>query len=424
MDDGSCLVRDGAEFLQLFNAIAAVGATGDGGISRLAASAEDGQARDVLAAWAKAHGAEISVDRIGNLFCLFEFAGQDADWVFAGSHLDSQPGGGRFDGAYGVCAAVAAAAMLKQEPDIAALRNLAVAVWTNEEGARFQPSLIGSSVFAGKLALEAALAARDESGITLREALRTIGYCGEADLRHRPDCYVELHVEQGPILERAGLPIGIVTGIWAARKITLRLRGATAHTGPTPMTERRDALHAAAKAVTRFHELLADHFPRLHRSVGRLIVEPNSPNVVAEAATAWFEIRGRDQDAVAAAGELFLEDVRRIAADLRVEVEILSDALRPAQALDPRGVALALNEATAAGFAHQEMQTVAGHDAIALQSVTPSILLFVPSAGGISHNTREFTKDEDLLRGLALLTRVLRRLISNRELSDHATSGA
>jgi len=402
MDDGSGRLCDGAAFLQLFNAIATFGATGDGGLTRLAASTEDGKARDALAAWATARGAKIAVDRIGNLFCLFELAGPAARWVFCGSHLDSQPGGGRFDGAYGVCAAAVAAAMLKQESDIPPLRNLAVVAWTNEEGARFQPSLIGSSVFAGKLALDAALAARDEHGVTLGEALRTIGYRGETDLPHRPECYVELHVEQGPLLERAGLPIGVVSGIWAARKIALRLRGATAHTGPTPMAER---------------------YPFLHRSVGRLIVEPNSPNVVAETATAWFEIRGREQDAVTGAGELFLEDVRSIAGELRVEVEILNDSLRPAQALDPRGVALAQSEATAAGFPHLEMRTVAGHDAIALQAITPSILLFVPSVGGVSHNTGEFTEDQDLLRGLTLLTRVLRRLVSTRELSDHAATG-
>lgn len=426
MDDGAIPTPDQTAFQQLFHAISEIGALGDGGITRLAASAEDGWARDALAGWLRERGAEIAIDRIGNLFALFPFAGAAAEWIFAGSHLDSQPSGGRFDGAYGVCAAAVAAAALARElshaRNPAPRRNLAVAVWTNEEGARFQPSLIGSSVFTGKLDLETALAASDGNGIALGDALQEIGYRGQSDLPHRPRCYVELHVEQGPVLERAGRKIGIVTGTWAARKMTLRFHGATAHTGPTPMAERRDALHAAAAAITRFHELLAAQHPSLHRSVGRLVVEPNSPNVVAERATAWFEIRGADLAAVNAAGETFLAVARAVAADLRVSVETVSDALRQPTALDQGGIALAHAEATASGLAPLELQTVAGHDAIALQqSKIPSILLFVPSVGGISHNTEEFTSDDDLLRGLAVLKRILARLISG---ADHSVGAA
>ncbi|MGO4837935.1 M20/M25/M40 family metallo-hydrolase, partial [Rhizobiaceae sp. 2RAB30] len=229
------------------------------------------------------HGARIARDAVGNQFACFDWAGEDAPWIFAGSHLDTQPRGGRFDGTLGVIAAGCAALDLGAETHSGTFRprcNLAVVNWTNEEGARYQPSLTGSTVFCGALSLDEALALRDGSGISLREALTATGIAGSTgNVPSRPAAYVELHVEQGRRLIEAGCRIGVVEGTWAARKMTVTWIGRAAHTGPTPMADRRDALLAAAQGIAAFEAVIAARHPNLHRSAARLVVEPNSPNV-------------------------------------------------------------------------------------------------------------------------------------------------
>ena len=354
-------------------------------------------------------------DAIGNQFACFDWAGEGAGWIFAGSHLDSQPRGGRFDGTLGVLAAGCAALDLDAQVRAGSFRprrNLAVVNWTNEEGARFQPSLTGSGVFSGALPLEEALALEDGAGMALRDALAAIGVAGEAGcLPLRPDAYVELHVEQGRILTEAERRIGVVEGTWAARKITAAWIGRAAHTGPTPMADRRDALLAAAQGIAAFEALVAARYPHLHRSAARLVIEPNSPNVVVERATVWFELRGLDVAELENAGSAVVAAFEKAALETGTRLDIAADMLRAPASMDDRLAALTDETARSCGFEPLILRSVAGHDAVALQNVgIPSALIFIPSVDGIAHHPDELTHPEDVEAGLMVLTGVLRRL--------------
>ncbi|MBD1551498.1 Zn-dependent hydrolase [Pseudomonas typographi] len=402
---------DLAAFDALFAHSSAIGTTANGGLHRLAASAEDGAMRDAFCAWLGERGFEVRVDAVGNVFGLVTF-NPSAPYVLCGSHLDSQPNAGRFDGTYGVLAgAVAVASVTRQlrERGETPAFNLAVVNWTNEEGARFQPSLIGSSTFMGSLSVAEACSSRDAAGITLGDALAQIGYRGEAMLDVPVAAYLELHVEQGSQLENQGLAIGVVRHTWAALKWRVRFDGEQNHTGPAPMAVRRDALLAAAHAIVAVKAEAELHGLHMHSSVGRLEVEPNSPNVVPALARLLVEFRSPSTPLLAAAGERFRATLADIAARTGTTFEIEHAQLR-----EPSHLHHGLSELAHATCAELALPcgdsvTVAGHDAISLSRRYPTSLLFVPSQGGLSHNEAEFTATADLHRGVRLLTALLYR---------------
>ncbi|PRH89378.1 Zn-dependent hydrolase [Labrys okinawensis] len=400
---------------RLLETFARIGATPDGGVCRLTGTPEDGGARARLAAEIVSRQLGLLVDPIGNMFGVAALAPSSQEAVIVGSHLDSQPTGGRYDGVYGVLAGLlaveAVAARAAAEPG-KAKRNLVAANWTNEEGARFQPSLTGSSVFAGTLALDAALGLADGAGVTLGEALAAIGYRGTADLSLAPRRYVELHVEQGPLLEEKGVEIGIVIGCWAARKLSLVFHGEPSHTGPTRMARRRDALRAAARAIELHHCLVELGGSGAHASAARITVDPNSPNVTPCRVQVWFEFRHEDAAVAVALGDRFLAEARAAVASLGVDIEIAVDERRGTATLDPHGAALTAAVARELGFSAMEMKTIAGHDALALNKRMPASLIFVPSHNGLSHNPAEFTDEAALDKGLAVLTDVLWRMVT------------
>ncbi|BBE72340.1 allantoate amidohydrolase [Oharaeibacter diazotrophicus] len=398
----------------LIDAFAAFGDSGDGGVRRLTGTTEDAAARALLAAEFRRRGFALAVDGIGNMFGRAGLAPEAAEVVLTGSHLDSQPTGGRYDGTYGVIAATLAADALRARaaanPD-AVRRDVVVVNWTNEEGARFQPSLTGSSVFTGALPLDTARDLRDGAGVALGAALDAIGWTGDAAPAFDIARYVELHVEQGDRLERAGAAIGVVTACWAARKLSIVFQGAPSHTGPTPMPRRRDALRAAARAIEALHGLVADD-PDTHVSAARISVEPNSPNVVPARVQVWFEVRHRDVARTAAIGDAFLAAAVAGAEPLGVAVEVAIDERRAAQIFDRDGTALVAAAARRLGLPAIDTETVAGHDAVALMRKMPSTLIFVPSRGGLSHCPEEYTAPADLDAGVAVLTEVLWDLVT------------
>lgn len=412
MVDGVCAPQPNyQEFEETMSCFAAIGGTAAGGVTRLAVSKEDGRARDEFVSMLKASGATVTIDQVGNIFGLFDFGGSTDDFIMCGSHLDSQPKGGRFDGTYGVLAALIAAKAINEHAEKPA-RNLVIVNWTNEEGARFQPSLLGSSCYAGHITPEFALSRTDADGETLAAALKAIGYDGAQQFKQHPNHYVELHVEQGRILEKAGKQIGAVTGCWATKKVRVRFKGEASHTGPTPMDQRRDALHAASRAIVSLHDIAGEYPGLLHVSSGRMEIEPNSPNVVASQVDVWFEIRAENDQGCDSIVEQFNASINQICNALGVVHEIIEQSQRTSTELPSGGVELTRSVARRLQLNDMCVRTVAGHDAITLAMIVPTILIFVPSVGGYSHCEEELTINQDLEAGLATLTGVLWRLLN------------
>ncbi|SEO47182.1 Zn-dependent hydrolase [Aquisalimonas asiatica] len=406
---------DTARFHAMFDALSQYGATARGGLHRLTGSPEDGQVRDRFCAMLRLAGMEVRVDPVGNIFGLCEWT-PGADFLLVGSHLDSQPNGGRFDGAYGVVAGAAVCMSLKEAVDAgesAPPLNLAVVNWTNEEGARFRPSLTGSSVFTGKLALADALALVDDAGISLGEALEAIGYRGR-DQGPTPAGCVELHNEIGRVLEDADADIGVVTRNWGANKYELVFHGEQAHTGPTPMAERKDALVAASMMIVEARRL-ADGYAddQLRTSVGRAVIEPNSANVVPSRVTLSLEIRSPDRAILDSLDDAVREIWAQIQRDTQCAVEVAAESRREALPFWPAGADRAEAIATDLGYTTRRLDTVAGHDVVAMMAMVPGVLLNVPSYHGIGHNEDEYTSPEQLTRGVEVLNALVWDLLHN-----------
>ena len=403
------------ELDDLIAAFARIGDSGDGGVCRLTATPLDKAARDLFANEIAARNLELRVDAIGNMFGIARLAPASPDTVIVGSHLDTQPTGGRYDGIYGVVAGLLATKAVLDRATANpghARRNLTVANWTNEEGARFQPSLTGSSVFAGTYPLAHAYALTDTDGLTLGDALDAIGYKGTAPLELNPVRYVELHVEQGDRLEQAGADIAAVSAAWTTRKLSILFEGEPSHTGPPPMARRKDALRAAARAIEALYQEIEQANAGAHASAAKLTVYPDSPNVVASRVRVWFEVRHETEDVALEISNRFLARIEREAVPLGVTVTIISDERRGTTWLDPAGVDIVRRTAEDLGMKVITLQTIAGHDALAIQKRIPSSLLFVPSRDGISHSPREYTSPEALEKGYKVLAEVLWRMVT------------
>ncbi|WP_026372865.1 M20 family metallo-hydrolase [Agrococcus lahaulensis] len=400
-------------FLADFATMSAFGATIHGGVDRQAASPADIEQRRWLQGLLEQHGLRVQYDRIGNQFGLLEL-NPGAPYVVVGSHMDSQPTAGRYDGAYGVLAAAHAifriADELRETGEQPAL-NLAVVNWFNEEGSRFVPSMMGSSVYTGLMPLEEALAVEDPAGISVREALEPTGFLGEGD-GPVAACCAEIHIEQGRLLEDAGTTIGLVTASWAASKYVVTVEGEQSHSGATVMADRRDALLGASQLVV-FARELADRFPGvLHTAVGKLDVYPNSPVVVASRVRLLLDLRCADEAVLAEANALLQAELPRIEERVNVALSVEKSHEWGINPYQPEGVELARSVAARLGYAHDEIKTVAGHDSINMKERVPTVMLFVPSVQGVSHNEGEYTEDRDALAGLDVLTGVVRRLAS------------
>ncbi|CAN5584699.1 M20 family metallo-hydrolase [soil metagenome] len=397
-------------FLADFAALSAIGATAAGGVDREAATAADGRARDWLRTWFIEHGLQCRVDAVGNMYGCVEVAA-DAPYVLLGSHLDSQPTSGRFDGAYGVLAAAYAAAAVAAQPD-GARYNVAAVNWFNEEGSRFSPSLMGSAVYIGKMSPDAVLDTVGKDGVTVRDALDRIGFHGNDDAP-AANSYAEIHIEQGRTLVDEDLDIGVVTSNWAAYKYVITVHGEQSHTGATHMRFRRDALVGASYVVLAVRAVADEFGPdTVLGSVGQFTVEPNSPVVVPARVRLAADLRALDGDTVEAAHRSFLERIAHITEAGEVTVEIESATPRPSTRYQESGIALAGAVADQLGLRWRALPTMAGHDSVNLKGVVPTVMLFVPSVEGISHNEHEHTTDAQMLAGLHTLAATAQRMVS------------
>lgn len=382
------------------------------GVDRQAASAADGEQRKWFAELLESRGFTVRRDEIGNQFGLLELV-PGAPYVLTGSHMDSQPTAGRFDGAYGVMASAHAcfrvANELRAAPESARF-NLAVVNWFNEEGSRFKPSMMGSNVFTGKADLETALATLDPNGTSVRDALDAIGERGDLT-ELEVASYAEIHVQQGRSMEEDGVTIGLVNATWAAHKFEFRVSGEQAHSGSTLMGERQDALLGAARLVVAARELVDEFEPGLlHTACGELNVYPNSPVVVASEVVLLLDLRSPSSQVIRDAHASLMRTIERVQREDRVKIEAIAEHSWDQNPYPENGVELAREIAEELELTHDRVMTVAGHDSTNMKDVAPTIMLFVPSVNGVSHNLNEFTKDDDLIAGLNHLTGVVRRL--------------
>jgi N-carbamoyl-L-amino-acid hydrolase len=400
-------------FIRDFRIMSQFGSTENGGVDRQAATAPDGEQRRWLTDLLESRGFTVRFDSVGNQWGLFE-AVPGAAYVVVGSHMDSQPTAGRYDGAYGVLAAAHAAFRLVEKWAAAGTDgrprfNIAVVNWFNEEGSRFKPSMMGSSVYTGKLELETALATTDAAGVSVRDALDAIGCRGDYEGPDAAFC-AEIHVEQGRRMEREGVTIGLVHSNWAANKYEFVVNGEQAHTGSTVIADRKDALLGASMIVVVAREL-ADHFPSvLHTSVGQLTVYPNSPVVVPSRVNLLVDLRSADEAVLAEADALLHQRITEIERTANVTVERNHSHSWPVMPYQPEGVELAAKVAADLGLVNKPVMTLAGHDSTNMKDIVPTVMLFVPSVDGISHNEHEYTTDEDIVAGLTMLTEVANRL--------------
>ena len=408
------------DFLADFHSMSSIGGTAGGGVERQAATLADGQTRHWFRGLCEARGMEVHFDRIGNQFALLELV-PGAPYIAIGSHLDSQPLGGRFDGAYGVLAAAHAAAQLPELLDGEEPRfNVAVVNWFNEEGCRFKPSMMGSSVFTGKLSLETALDTTDPNGVRVRDALDAISTVGEFEIDLA--AYLEIHIEQGRSLDDAGVTIGLVESTWGAMKYEYTVRGEQSHTGATVIADRKDALFAAALMVVAAREVaeqFTDDDAMVITSCGEFNVFPNSPVVVASQVDLLLDVRSDDPDRLVAADAELRRRIDEIAERAHVVIERGAEHNWGAKAYDEAGMRIAAECADELGLSHQLVRTLAGHDSTNLKDVVPTIMLFIPSVDGITHNEQELSRDADLLAGLRQLTAVAHRVVRG-ELHDGA----
>jgi N-carbamoyl-L-amino-acid hydrolase len=405
---------DASQFLADFHHVATFGATANDGVDRQAATPEDKLSRDWFAAFAAQRGWELRVDGIGNMFALIEFV-PGAPYVLIGSHLDSQPLGGRFDGAYGVIAALHAAEEVATriagggaQPTF----NLGVVNWFNEEGGRFPPSIMGSSVFAGLMDEQEMLQVRDLAGVSVAEALDAIGYRGN-DQRPAVAGYAEIHIEQGRILEREGTDLGAVDYSWYTQKLDIEVVGEQSHTGATAMADRHDALVAASKVVLLVHDVTKQFVAEdgagedvIVSSVGRFTVEPNSPIVVARRVHLVADLRSASPDVVTAARASLLDDIAAIAKAHDITINVRDFDVRDIQRFPRAGVELTEKLAADLGLSVRPIRTMAGHDSVPMNRIVPTVMMFIPSIDGVSHCEREFSTDEDMAKGLAALAEV------------------
>jgi N-carbamoyl-L-amino-acid hydrolase len=404
-----------AERLQtMMEDVSKFGGGPDGSMTRLTLSKQDGQARDWLGQWFSENGFELAVDPIGNQFGKVALGGSNAPVVMVGSHIDSQPNGGRFDGALGVIAACEAilcvSERLRAENKLSAC-NFQVVNWTNEEGARFQPSLLGSSVFTGAAELEWALDRKDGDGITVRQSLEAIGYAGK-DKVEIPDLLVELHIEGDSHLFDSGERFGVFTRYWGATKYRLAFLGRQAHTGATPMVQRKDAVLAAAYLIADLRDIADQHDLDLHTSVGRLEVFPNSPNTVSSEAVLFIELRSGSPDILAEAEGKMKIKIEEASAKAGVTHEVRSIDRRKAGSFAPGLVRLAEAVAAQYGETSRHLDTIGGHDAVAVSDVCPAVVLAVQSRNGVIHHPTEYTSPEDHALATQILADMLYKIAS------------
>ncbi len=397
---------------------AAIGATPKGGICRLTLTDLDRQVRDWFRAQAQALGCRVTVDDMGAMFARRE--GQhDVPPIAMGSHLDTQPTGGKFDGVLGVLAALEALRVLV-EAGYETHAPIEVVNWTNEEGARFAPAMIASGVFGGAFERDWAVMRADRAGVRFGDALEAIGYSGtERCGAHPLSAFFELHIEQGPILEAEAKEIGVVTGVQGIRWFEATIIGQDAHTGATPMGRRKNALIGAARLVERIDAIALARPPLAVGTVGLLEVKPNSRNVVPGEVFLTIDLRHPHTAVLDEMEAAVMQSAREVCDPLGLVCTVTKIWDEPPTRFDPGCIAAVRRAAATSGYSSRDMVSGAGHDAVYVARVAPTAMIFVPCRDGISHNEAEFSSKEQCAAGAQVLLQAV--LDYDRQLAEHAS---
>jgi len=401
---------DGDRLWQRLMAMAAVAPTANGGSNRQALSDDDAAGRALFRGWAEAAGCTAELDEIGNLFVRRPGIHGDADPVLVGSHLDTQPTGGRFDGVYGVLGGLE---VIERLNDLGELtdRPIELAVWTNEEGSRFQHSMMGSGVWAQRLPLAHAEKLADVDGITVGAELDRLGWRGPRAAQPRAyTATFELHIEQGPILEDEAVEIGVVTAVQGLRWFTIRLDGFPAHAGPTPMVGRRDPARAIAAVIERVYEVVDTNAPWGRGTFAQFTSSPVSPNTIPEQLSCSLDLRHPDR--------VVLDDMERrmraivddVAAETGVGATVELENDSPPVTFDPHCVAAVQAAVDRLGFSNRSMVSGAGHDACYVAAHCPTAMIFVPCDDGLSHNEAENIEPHQAEQGASVLLGAVRQM--------------
>jgi beta-ureidopropionase / N-carbamoyl-L-amino-acid hydrolase len=398
---------DGERLWNSLMELAKIGATEKGGVCRLALTDLDRQARDLFRRWCEEAGCTVNVDKMGNMFARRSGRDNTLPPVMTGSHIDSQPTGGKFDGAYGIVAGLEVLRTLK-DFNYETQRPIEVAVWTNEEGSRFAPAMVASGVFAGVFDLDYGLSRTDTDGKSMGEELARIGYAGSEAAGGRPvAAFFEAHIEQGPILEAEKKTIGVVNGAQGQRWYEVVLTGQEAHAGPTPMRRRKDALVGASRLVTAVNKIGLDNQPYACATVGMMQVSPNSRNTIPGKVFFTIDFRHPSDETLSKMDAAIRAEAEKVCKEIGLELDFKQIWYSPPVKFAESCVSAVRTAAEDLGFQSMDIISGAGHDACYISRVAPTGMVFVPCENGISHNEVENATKEDLAAGCDVLLRAI-----------------
>ena len=401
--DISTLRINGQRLWDSLMELAKIGATEKGGVCRLTLTTLDGQGRDLVTRWGREAGLTVTIDKIGNGFMRRAGRNNSLPPIVAGSHVDTQPTGGKFDGNFGVLAALEVVRTLNDH-GVETEAPIEVAFWTNEEGSRFVPVMMGSGVFAKVFTLEHAYAATDTEGKTVKDELTRIGYVGPQEPGDHPiGTYFEAHIEQGPVLEDNNKTIGVVQGVLGIRWFDCTVTGMEAHAGPTPMALRKDAMQVSAQLMQEVVAVALRHAPHGRGTVGMVQVHPNSRNVIPGRVKFSIDLRNSTDalvDQMATELKTYAEQLSK-KTGLAIKIELVSSY--PAQAFHPECMSAVERAAKKLGYSHMPAVSGAGHDAVYMARLAPTGMIFIPCKDGISHNEIEYASPEHITAGCNVL---------------------
>ncbi len=383
--------------------MAKIGATEKGGCNRQALTDLDKDGRDLFVGWCTAAGCTVQVDEMGNIFARRGGRDNNLPPVITGSHLDTQPTGGKFDGVYGVLAGLEVVRSLN-DANIETQAPLEVVVWTNEEGARFSPAMIGSGVWSGTFDVDYGHARTDKEGKSIADELQRIGYKGELKAQPKPiKAAFEVHIEQGPILEQQELQIGVLSGVQGMNWYDLIIDGQPCHAGPSPMEGRRDPFMGLASITQRLYDMVAEYAPWSRVTFGDIKVEPGSRNTVPERMVLAVDLRHPNQETLIEMDRRFRAIVDEECHKVGLQSQIVEEWNSPAGEGDVDCVSAVRSAVDELGYSNMDMFSGAGHDSVYVSRVAPTSMIFVPCEKGLSHNEAENAKVEDLGAGCNVL---------------------